>query len=241
MNGPDGPRAAGNAAPQAGGGEHGKRAGRDRHTGHARTGLLLMVLGAAFALRQLGASGLLFELLWLAAIFAAASWTYRLIERRSTSAPAKTRSRTLVFLLAAFGLFAVITLDRLAGPAFLGTVALYFWLRYSSPSVGRSRATGLAIVAGAVSTVALVAAVSELFPRWDSGAIFFLGMTATFTFVYLLPRERGGARWALWPALAWAALTLLVNDPTGTFTRWALPLTLIGVGVALLGYTRGRR
>ncbi len=236
MNPPPGPHADDS---QGGAAEEGRK--HPNRARRSRTGLLLIVIGAAFAVQQLGASGLLFELVWLAAIFTAASWTWRLVERRVSSGPRKTRDRTLALVLGAFGLFAVFTLDRLAGPALLGTVALFFWLRYLSPSVTRGRATGLAIVAGAVTTIALVAGVSEVFPRWDSGAIFFLGMTATFTFVYLLPRERGGARWALWPALAWAALTLLVNDPTGQFTRWALPLTLIGVGVALLGYTRGRR
>jgi hypothetical protein len=66
-------------------------------------------------------------------------------------------------------------------------------------------------------------------------------MTATFTAIYLLPREHGGGRWALWPALAWALITVLANDPTGAFARWWLPLTMIGVGIAVLGWSRRRR
>jgi hypothetical protein len=36
-------------------------------------------------------------------------------------------------------------------------------------------------------------------------------------------------------------ITVLANDPTGAFARWWLPLTMIGVGVAVLGWTRRRR
>ena len=136
---------------------------------------------------------------------------------------------------------AAATTTVLSGPAFLGFAALGFWLVYRTPA-GRGSTTGWAIIPATVlTTLATVAAVDALRPSWDTGAVFLLGMTATFTTIYLLPREHGGGRWALWPALAWAALTVLANDPTGAFTRWWLPLTMIGVGVAVLGWSRRRR
>ncbi len=200
----------------------------------ADAGAVLLLLGAALLLRQLARGSLFFELVWLAALAWAAAWTFRSLAGR-----APLRVRLVVY--AAFGLFALLTLGRLAGAAALGFVALYFWLLFSSHGRRGPPATWLAIVAGTLATLSLVTAVDTLLPRWDNGVIFFLGMTATFTAVYLLPRAKGGARWALWPALAWAALTLLVNDPSGGVARWMVPLALIGVGAAWLGYVRRGR
>lgn len=216
--------------------------GRPGALGRGRTGVVLLIVGFALVLKQLGARGVLFELLWLGALFLGAAWTWRAVERRQARSSTSGRpNRIYLLIVAAFGMAAVITLDRLAGSAFLGSIALFFWLLFGSPRVERRRATGLAIVAGLFTTLAAVAGVEALWPRWDGGAIFFLGMTATFTFIYLLPRRSGGAPWALWPALVWAALTFFVNDPSGRVARWMVPLALIGLGVVLLGYTRGRR
>ena len=206
-----------------------------RQSRKVSTGTVLLLAGGALLLRQLGSHNLFFELVWLTAIVAAAIATYRFLADR---VPFRVR----LVAHAAFGLFALLSLHRVVGAALLGFVALFFWLLFTSPRAGRTRpATWQAIVAGAVGSVALVAAASAVLPGTDNGVILFLGMTATFTAVYLLPREKGGARWALWPALAWAALTVLVNDPSGALARWVFPLALIGVGVALFGYIRGKR
>lgn len=197
-------------------------------------GTVLLVGGVIILFGGPGTFGRLGELLWVVAlgVIAAVAW-------RALAAPRLLPAR--IALHAGFAITAAATTDQLSGPAFLGFVAWAFWLVYLTPSRGRER-TGWAIIpAGVISTLAAVAAVDALFPRWDGGSVFLLGMTATFTAIYLLPRERGGGRWALWPALVWAAITVLANDPTGAFTRWIVPLTLIGVGVALLGWTRRRR
>ncbi len=197
-------------------------------------GALLLLAGAATLLAGRGVVGLLAELAWIGGLALAAVVAWRALTPR---APLGLR----IVVHAALGMTAAATTTQLSGPAFLGFVAVAFWLVYRTPS-RRQPVTGWAIIpAGVLTTLAAVAAVDSLRPRWDGGAVFLLGMTATFTAIYLLPRERGGGRWALWPALAWALLTVLANDPTGAFTRWWLPLTMIGVGVAVLGWTRRGR
>lgn len=135
----------------------------------------------------------------------------------------------VVGLMAMFG-------GRLIGPAVLWAVALLFYAAYR-----RARRTWPLVAFGVLASVAATATVEELFRGWDGGVVFLLGMTATFTTVYLVPRERGGARWALWPALAWAFFTLVANDPWSGLTRWVVPLAMIGAGVVFLGWTKGGR
>ena len=199
-----------------------------------RAGLLLIAAGLLALMRGRMPLPPLAEVAWLIALAIAATAVWRLLERRAT----------LGLRLAAHGGFiflATTTTELLAGPALLGGVALAFWLVYATPREGRPRTGWALIPAGAVTTLATVAAVDELLPRWDEGIFFLLGMTATFTAVYLLPREAGGGRWALAPALVFAILTVVANDPTGALARWAFPLALIGVGAAVLGWSRRRR
>ena len=197
-------------------------------------GALLLLAGLVLLFGGRGVVGLAAELVWLAglAVIATVAW-------RALAAHAPLWLRIVVH--AALTITAAATTTQLSGPAFLGFAAFAFWLVYRTPT-RKQPVTGWAIIPlGALSTLAAVAAVDTLLPGWGGGVVFLLGMTATFTVIYLLPRERGGGRWALWPALAWALLTVLANDPTGAFTRWLLPLTLIGIGVAVLGWTRRGR
>ena len=197
-------------------------------------GALLLFAGVVLLLGGRGVVGLAAELVWLAGLAALAMVSWRVLSTR-TVMPLR------IAVHAALAITAAATTTQLSGPAFLGFMALAFWLVYRTPS-RKQAVTGWAIIpAGVLTTLATVAAVDTLRPRWDGGAVFLLGMTATFTVIYLLPPERGGGRWALWPALAWALLTVIVNDPTGAFTRWWLPLTLIGIGIAVLGWSRRRR
>lgn len=197
-------------------------------------GTLLVLGGVVILVGGPARLGLLGEVVWLAALgaLAAVSW-------RALSAPRALPLR--IALHVGFAITAAATTTQLSGPAFLGFLAWAFWLVYLTPRSSRPRTAWALIPAGVITTLAAVAAVDTLAPRWDGGSVFLLGMTATFTVIYLLPRERGGGRWALWPALVWAVITVLANDPTGAFTRWIVPLTLIGVGVALLGWSRRRR
>lgn len=194
-------------------------------------GALLLVFGAVMLLRGRGPGGIVVEFMWLAALTALAMVVWRVVLPRYGL-------KTALVAHAVIAVVAVTSLGHLAGPALLGFIALGFWLVYRRP--GRARDWAL-VPFGVMATLSVVAAVDVLIPAWDSGVVFLLGMTATFTAVYLLPKERGGARWALWPALAWAFITLTANDPGGGLARWMLPLALIGAGVVLLGWARRKR
>lgn len=146
------------------------------------------------------------------------------------------RARLIGLALLVVGAMALVPDDRFLGPAFLWAMAFGLWALRR-----RRNSTWSLIASGVLASVAATATADALFPRWDEGIVFLLGMTATFTAAYLLPPARGGARWALWPALAWAFITLLANDPWGGLARWIIPLVLIGAGVVVLGWSRGER
>lgn len=193
-------------------------------------GLGLLVVGALVLLRGLRPDTLFFEFLWLAALIWLALQAWRML-----------KTQPLAIRLAVHGgiaLVGVTTLGRLAGPTILTFIALAFLATYRAR--GRSQ-TAYLIPALVLFTLAATAGVDALFPRWDDGVVFLLGMTATFTLIYLLPSDRGGGRWALWPALVWGFITLAANDPGGGVSRWLLPLLLIGTGAVILGWTRRRR
>lgn len=201
--------------------------------GSNRLGLGLLVVGALMLATRISPGNLFFELMWLAGYALLASFLWKALEGR---VPLKLR----IGIHGAIGILAAATLNRLAGLAFLGFIGLAFFLVYWFSPDGPAKKGWALIPAGALMTLAAVAGVSSLYPRWDGGSIFLLGMTATFTYIYLLPKEKGGAKWALWPALAWAVITLLANDPTGGWARWLMPLALIGAGVVVLGWAKGR-
>lgn len=193
-------------------------------------GLGLLVIGALVLLRGVRPDTLFFEFLWLAGLAWLALQAWRLLRRR----PLGVR----LAVHGGIALIAVTSLDRLAGPTILTFVALAFLATYRAR--GRSQLAFL-LPALVLFTVAATAGVDAVFPRWDGGVVFLLGMTATFTLIYLLPSDRGGGRWALWPALVWGFITLLANDPGGGLSRWLLPLLLIGTGAVILGWTRRRQ
>lgn len=194
-------------------------------------GLALLAVGAWVLLRGRGPGSLFMEFVWLAVLSWLALTAWRLLA-----------GRPLSVRLAAHGVIAfvaVTTLGRLAGPTLLTFIGLAFFAVYRSRARGGS--TAMLIPALVLFTVAATAGVDAVFPRWDQGVVFLLGMTATFTVVYLLPADRGGGRWALWPALVWGFITLAANDPGGGVARWIVPLLLIGAGVAALGWSRRKR
>lgn len=194
-------------------------------------GYLIVGIGILALLNRGGPGSLALEFLRMGALglLGVITWGYL---------TPRTNLATRLVVLGVLAVVAVTSLKFLAGAAILGFIALAFWLVYSTPRPGA--APWALIPAGVMATLSLVAGIGALFPRWNSGAVFTLGMTAVFTAVYLLPKERGGGRWALWPALAWGFITLLANDPGGV-PAWLVPLLLIGGGVVLLGWTRRGR
>lgn len=138
-------------------------------------------------------------------------------------------------LFPAFGLAfpAIMTLlgglplvDDLAGPLLLGGMGLVFHLVYTS-----NRTNWWAIIpSGVMYSIAAVAALDNLFPRFDGGWLFFTGLAATFGMVWL--ETDRAQNWALGVALACGALVALIV--LGSLVRLLLPLGLVAAGVYLL-------
>jgi hypothetical protein len=201
-----------------------------RRSSSTTIGVVLIAAGVlAVAARSpaLGALPDLMRVLLLFAVGAAAWWGTR----------GRLRRGARIALIAVIGAFAVPSAGRFAGVVAIGFPALAFALVYlASP-----RRWWALLPAGVLASVALVAGSQALFPGWNPAPLLFLGFAATFTTLYLLPRGRGGQRWALAPALLWIVLTVLVNSPSGNGPHWLLPAVLIGAGVFLLSWWRGRR
>ena len=193
-------------------------------------GVLLIALGVLVVLGRTPAFALMPALLRLLLLFALGGYAWWGTRGRLP------RSARLV-LVAVVGAFAVPSAGRFAGVAALGYPALLFALVYLSSA----RRWWALLPAGVLASLALVAGSQVLFPGWNPAPLLFLGFAATFTALYLLPGKRGGQRWALFPALLWIGLTVLVNYPGGRGPHWLLPAVLIGTGVFLLSWWGGGR
>lgn len=116
----------------------------------------------------------------------------------------------------------------IAGAAFLGV-----WLR-------EGKAWAL-LTGGLLGTSVLTNMAAALAPVWNPAPILFLGFAATFSLLYLLPTTRGGGRrWALAPALFFAVMTVVVNDPLRGLPGWLIPTLLIAGGATMLVGLRRR-
>lgn len=132
------------------------------------------------------------------------------------------------------GVFATATSGHFGGVAALGFPAMAFGLIY----LLNTKHWWALIPTGILSSLALLVTFENLFPRWDATPILFLGFAATFSLIYLLSPKRGGKRWALYPAILFIVLTVLVNDPSGSLPGWSLPMLLIGGGSLMLWWWR---
>jgi hypothetical protein len=124
---------------------------------------------------------------------------------------------------------------RWAGTAFLATVGLGFAIVVLGAPRARWWAT---IPAGALFTLAAVAALDQFGSSEAGGATFFLGLALTFFVVALLPQEGKGRDWALVPAVACLALGLLVAATAMAAFTWLWAVLLIAAGLGLLARTR---
>ena len=122
------------------------------------------------------------------------------------------------------GLAAAVLMGNAGGALFLALLGLAFALVYATDH----RRWWAVLPAGALATLALVAWVEALRPGYDAGWVFFLGLAATFAALLLQPAERR-QRWAVWPALALALLSVLT-----LFTSQAGP-TVIALFLIALG------
>jgi hypothetical protein len=138
--------------------------------------------------------------------------------------------------LALFGLVLVALEDLLnifpgaswTGAVFLGSAGLAFWLVYL-----RRREQWWAIIPGGVLvTLALVAGLDSL-AVWTEG-IFFLGLSATFALVAVLPNQTHDTKWAFIPAGILFILAFTLFAPMQSVLQIVLPLALVGLGIYLL-------
>ena len=181
---------------------------------------LLIGLGLLFLATDLGWFGFLTGWLW-ALLFVAGGTTFLYLYREN---PRHWWALIPGFALVALGV-AALSGDA-AGGLFLGLVGAGFAAVYAT-----NRARWWAIIpAGALFTLALIAWLGAAFPLWDAGWLFFLGLTATFGALYLLPPHRHA--WALYPAFGGVVLVgiTLVSSPVGEVL---LPLLLVLAGIYL--------
>lgn len=187
----------------------------------------LMGVGALFLLMESNFLQALPGLLWVSAMFVAgiAFWLGSL-----GRLPLAAR----IAGFAGIGVVAIVTSRDFHGTAALGFPALAFLLVY----LLNPKRWWAIIPGGILASVSLLVTFEALFPRWDTTPILFLGFAATFTYLYLLSSKRGGKRWAIYPAILFIILTVLVNDPSGQLNGWFLPFVLIGGGAFMLWWWR---
>ena len=194
--------------------------GKDRNT---TIGLILVILGGLALLSNFGFFQGMSHL--VGALFFAflGGLALRHYQR-------KHRTGSLVGAFVLFGLAAAAAVSgALSGFFFLGLIGAGFGALYY---VDRERWWAI-IPAGTLLSLAVVAALDELAPRYESGSVLFIGLAATFLLLTRLPEDP--KRWAIYPAIAFVVLAILGLSVGG---NWLLPLALVGVGVYLL-YRRG--
>jgi hypothetical protein len=109
-------------------------------------------------------------------------------------------------------------------------LGLGFWVVYLV-----RRAYWWAIIpAGVLFTLALVAGLSETMAGNAGGWVFFLGLSATFGLVYLLPTNEGRRIWALYPAAALLAMAVLIMAAMGQVVNVLWPAALILAGIYMV-------
>jgi hypothetical protein len=85
-------------------------------------------------------------------------------------------------------------------------------------------------------TLAAVAGAGNLLAGNFGGILFFLGLSATFGALYVLPvsKDRARTRWALIPAIFCLGMAFVVAASLSTIAGAIWPLALILLGLYLL-------
>ncbi len=201
-----------------------------RRGGRGLLGAALLGAGVLIVASRIGVFGALPAFVWVVILFVVGGAVW-------SGAAGRLPMWQRIVAFSVLAVLAMVTAGRFAGVAALGFPAMAFLLVYG----GRRRSWWALIPGGMLASIALFITAATLFPRWEPVPLMFLGFSATFTLLYVLPAERGGQRWALIPALVWIGLTVLVNS-AGSGPKWLLPTLLIFGGLAMaLGWGRGRR
>ena len=197
-------------------------------------GALLILGGVMFMLQNLNILGNAFQYIWLILMAAGAGaflWVY-------FTKPEQWWA--IIPGLTLFGLVFVALEEILnfvpgaewSGAVFLGCIGLAFWLVYL-----RKREQWWAIIPGGVLiTLALVAGLNFL-DDWTE-VIFFLGMSATFALVGVLPNQTHDTRWAFIPAGILFVLGIALFAPLQSIMQIVWPLALVGLGIFIMLRTR---
>jgi len=192
-------------------------------------GLLLIAAGVAGAIRLIGGLPALPATVWVLTAMAlvAALWS------RPPERPSRGQRLVATILL---GIAALAGAGPLEGVAPAGIAAAAFLAIWA-----RDRPSWALLTGGLLGSVVLTDMASAIAPAWNPAPLLFLGFAATFSLVYLLPGELGGGRrWALFPALFFTVMTVIVNDPLRSLPSWLLPVLLILGGATMLAGVRRR-
>ena len=112
------------------------------------------------------------------------------------------------------------------GAGFLFIIALAFWVVYYL-----NRSNWWAIIpAGVLTTLALVAGLSNLFGGVLLGGLFFVGLGLTFALVGVVPTSMGRMQWAFIPAGILLLMGLLVTASAMSLANYIAPIALLCVG-----------
>lgn len=194
-------------------------------------GLLLVLAGTAGLLQRFLTLPAVPAALWLGALSAvvAALWS---------RPPGEVGRAQRLLATALVGAAALAGAGPLAAVAPTGVLAAAFLGAWSR----RPTRTWPLLPGGLLASVTLTGVADVLAPAWNPVPVLFLGFAATFTAVYLLPDASGRhARWAVFPAVFFAVMTIVVNDPARGLPGWLLPLSLILGGLAMLAGVRRER
>ena len=192
-------------------------------------GVLLIAAGVAGAIRLIGGLPAVPATLWVLTAMAlvAALWS------RPPGRPERGQRLVATILLGIAALAGAGPLEGVAPAGIAAAAFLAIWVR--------DRRSWALLSGGLLGSVVLTDMASTIAPAWNPAPLLFLGFAATFSLVYLLPGELGGGRrWALFPALFFTVMTVIVNDPLRSLPSWLLPLLLILGGATMLAGVRRR-
>jgi len=126
-------------------------------------------------------------------------------------------------------------IDPFAGAIVLGGIGISFWVVY----IVNHQSWWAVIPAGVMSTLTLVT-LAENFFSGDGGAIFFLGLAATFALLYILPTGGKRMKWPLIPAAALLFIAAIISVATSSMLNYFWPVILIAGGGYLIFRTLKR-
>jgi hypothetical protein len=177
------------------------------------------------------------ENLWtwmIAAIFclAGAVFLYALIIDRQENWWAVIPGMVLLGLALTIVVSSIRWLDDLSGSIFLGSISAAFWIVYL---MNRKHWWGI-IPGGVLATLALIAGATGAFAAY-SGVLFFLGLSATFALVALLPKGGERMSWPWIPAGVLFALASVIAMSAENILQYLWPVGLILAGLIMVSRT----